>query len=402
MPPYAVHVSVIFVLEIFLETETQFLRIYGPPGTGKTMTVIELIKQIFTLDPTTNIIVATPSNSAANLFTTALIASEMFRNPLDFVRLVSNNQVEKNLIPDYLQRYCATVSIATENNRRKKELHVIEASELRKNLTKFEVMNYRICIATVSCFGSLMQMKFSEDHFSHVIIDEAGQSTETETLIPISLLTKFKGQVILAGDPLQLGPISHSRYVKSLSLDASLLERLLTTNSCYAQNADSEYDPRFVTKLKINYRSLPSVLKVYNDLFYNGELHGAVNDETSSEAEMLSMILDNEIVFPEATGQSCGVFFVDVKKGRNSRVIDSCSWFNDGEISAIISFLSKMSMMGIEFKNIGVVSLIKIKSSSLTNCLRFFPDHTLRTSSEKVQAQNFCWISRHRLESGNS
>jgi RNA helicase armi len=325
--------------------------------TGKTLTIIELIKQVFTLDPTSNLIIATPSNSAANLFTSALVSSGMFKNPLDFVRFVSNNQVEKNLIPDDLQRYCATVSIsATDSNRKKNPTYEIEGMGLRRNLTKFEIMGYRICIATLSCFGTLMQMKFPDDHFSHVIIDEAGQSTEAESLIPISLLTKSKGQVILAGDPLQLGPISHSRYVKFLKLDSSLLTRLLTSNSCYAQRSDKEYDPRFVTKLKINYRSLPSVLKVFNDMFYNSELEGAVNDETSSEAEMLSMILEIDILLPKPTGKPCGVFFVDVVKGTNKRQLDSCSWYNEEEINSITSVLAHLNMAGIEFKHIGIVS----------------------------------------------
>lgn len=91
---------------------------FGCPGSGKTQTVIEAILQIHTLIKSSRIIIATPSNSAANLVTQQLINSNVFdpTNP-KFLRLVSNNQVEKELIPESLIKYCATISIAAEDNQ---------------------------------------------------------------------------------------------------------------------------------------------------------------------------------------------------------------------------------------------------------------------------------------------
>jgi RNA helicase armi len=296
--------------------------------------------------------VATPSNSAANIFTAALKSSSIFKSNFDFIRLVSNNQVEKNLIPDGHERYCATVSISSS----KKWPEAGSESPIQKNLTKEDLQNYRIIIGTLSVFGNLMQMSFPEDHFSHVIIDEAGQSTEAETLIPISLVAQHKGQVILAGDPLQLGPISNSRYVKSLNLNFSMMERLVETNKCYWKNSNGDYDPRFVTKLRINYRSIPSILKVYNDLFYKGELESAIDSHTSVEAEIFSIVMGIENLFYKPTNNLCGVFFVDVLKGKNRRVPDSSSWYNEEEINAIMSFLTRLVAGGVEFNDIGIVS----------------------------------------------
>lgn len=38
---------------------------------------------------------------------------------------------------------------------------------------------------------------FRVGHFTHVFLDEAGQATEPETLIPLSLLSETSGQVRL-------------------------------------------------------------------------------------------------------------------------------------------------------------------------------------------------------------
>lgn len=48
------------------------------------------------------------------------------------------------------------------------------------------VGRHRITVGTCSALGSLHYMGFPPDHFTHIIVDEAGQSLEPEILIPIS------------------------------------------------------------------------------------------------------------------------------------------------------------------------------------------------------------------------
>lgn len=61
------------------------------------------------------------------------------------------------------------------------------------------------------------------------------------------------GQLVLAGDPRQLGPVLRSPLAQKHGLGYSLLERLLTYNSLYKKGPDG-YDPQFITKLLRNYR----------------------------------------------------------------------------------------------------------------------------------------------------
>ena len=80
---------------------------------------------------------------------------------------------------------------------------------------------------------------------------QAGQATEPESMIPIGLVAPAEGQVVLAGDPLQLGPVLRSSLAKAYGLEMSFLERM-TLTEVYKRNekgfADhGYYDPLVVS-----------------------------------------------------------------------------------------------------------------------------------------------------------
>lgn len=92
------------------ETEKMPYVIFGPPGTGKTVTLVETVLQLIRNLPSARLLIGTPSNSSADLIIRRIIDSNVLTQG-EFIRLVSQNQVEKDLIPTDLKSYCATGDI---------------------------------------------------------------------------------------------------------------------------------------------------------------------------------------------------------------------------------------------------------------------------------------------------
>ena len=66
--------------------------LFGPPGTGKTSTVVEAIKQVWRTDERARVLVAAPSNTAADLLASKLL-EDVPRE--DILRLVSFRWLDK-------------------------------------------------------------------------------------------------------------------------------------------------------------------------------------------------------------------------------------------------------------------------------------------------------------------
>lgn len=172
------------------------------------------------------ILIAAPSNSAANLITERLIDSKILQEG-QFLRVVGHNAVERHQIPDELKPYCGTIDIglpAKEDADGYVPISQDNTNIVRYNSTQIQMK--RILIGTCNSLGSIIQLKMPSKHFSHVIVDESGQCIEPEVMVPICCV-KENGQIILAGDPMQLGPIVMSKYAENRGLDKSFLVRLL-------------------------------------------------------------------------------------------------------------------------------------------------------------------------------
>lgn len=69
----------------------------------------------------------------------------------------------------------------------------------------------------------MIDENFRKNHFSYIIIDEASQATEPDMLIPLAITNQaedegigFQAQIVIAGDPYQLGPVIRCRRIERL------------------------------------------------------------------------------------------------------------------------------------------------------------------------------------------
>lgn len=190
--------------------------------------------------------------------------------------MIAHHCLDDDSIPEKLLPYCATAELAAEGTSNR---FYCREDGPKMNCTMSVLGRHRITVGTCSTLGVLYNMGFPRGHFSHVLVDEAGQATEPEIMIPLNFIHSEHGQVILAGDPMQLGPVTQSKLAIHFGLSESFLSRLLQQ---FPYQRDPEgfeescYDPRLVTKLIMNYRSLPEILELPNSLFYDSELQSQV------------------------------------------------------------------------------------------------------------------------------
>jgi helicase MOV-10 len=91
---------------------------------------------------------------------------------------------------------------------------------------KEELMKFRVIVSTCVSASIPYGVGVPRGHFTHIFVDEAGQAAEPESMIPIKTMADNQTNIILSGDPKQLGPIVRSDLALSLKLGVSYLDRL--------------------------------------------------------------------------------------------------------------------------------------------------------------------------------
>ncbi|XP_018108097.1 RNA helicase Mov10l1 isoform X2 [Xenopus laevis] len=337
--------------------------LFGPPGTGKTVTIIEAILQIYYALPDSRILVCAPSNSAADLVCLRLHESNRLE-PGSMVRVNATSRLEETIC-DAIKPYCGP------------------GEDIRK------ASRFRIIISTCSSAGMFYQIGLRVGHFTHVFVDEAGQASEPECFIPLGLISEVTGQIILAGDPMQLGPIIKSRVALAYGLNVSFLERLMA-RPLYLRDEETygacgNYNPLLITKLMKNYRSHGALLHLPSKLFYHKEL------EVCADQAVVNKLLR----WDKLPHKGFPLIFHGVR-GTEMREGSNPSWFNPSEAVQTMRYcciLAKHVTTSVSAKDIGVITPYRKQGEKIRKLLRTVDLSDIKVGSvEEFQGQEYLVI----------
>lgn len=222
------------------------ILIIGPYGTGKTFTLAQAVKHILKQQEN-RVLICTHSNSAADLYIKDYLHPyvETGNPQARPLRVYFRNRWVKTVHP-VVHQYCLISSTHATFQMPQKE----------------DVIRHRVVVVTLSTSQYLCQLDLEPGFFTHILLDEAAQAMECETIMPLALATKTT-RIVLAGDHMQLSPFVYSEFARERNLHVSLLDRLY-------EHYPAEFPCRIL--LCENYRSHEAIINYTSDLFYEGKL----------------------------------------------------------------------------------------------------------------------------------
>jgi regulator of nonsense transcripts 1 len=240
--------------------------IQGPPGTGKTVTSALIVWHLINTCKHPLVLVIAPSNVAADHLTEKIhqtglrvlrVAARcrehtLDAGPVDFLTL--HQQIKHYTIRPQLQKLLQ-LKQETGYLSDKDQAALIT---LKKRAEKDLLCAAQVVVATCSGSGDnrLVGMRFPA-----VLLDEAAQACEPESLIP---LMKGARQVVLVGDHRQLGPVILDKKAAKACYGRSLFERLIQTGM----------KP---IRLQVQYRMHPCLSEWPSNAFYEGTLQNGIS-----------------------------------------------------------------------------------------------------------------------------
>ncbi|XP_044295857.1 probable helicase senataxin [Varanus komodoensis] len=350
--------------------------IHGPPGTGKSKVIVGLVCRILgersgketpmqswnAKNKQNRVLVCAPSNAAVDELMKKIILEFKGKCP-DMKKALDKTAPGKD---QDLQRRKADLDRQLDMLSRQRAMNRGEAEkkqQLDEKITRLskererlasqlkeirhvsQEMQAKIILAshiiccTLSTSGiALLETTFrrqGSDPVSCVIVDEAGQSCEVETLIPLIHGCK---KLVLVGDLKQLPPTVKSMKAQEYDYHQSLMGRLWRHQKEQLQEGQSGTPP--VLQLTIQYRMHPEICLFPSKYIYDHAL------KTDRQTEVSRFSLD----WPFQP-----YLLFDVLDGREER--DNGSYVNPQEIKLVIELLKlireRRSSIG---RNIGIIT----------------------------------------------
>lgn len=245
--------------------------IQGPPGTGKTVTSATIIYH-FAQMGRGPVLVCAPSNVAVDHLTEKIHLtglrvvriSAKWREDVDTsVSFLSLHNQLKNYDRPELKKYIRLKEELGELSAKDENKYFELKIRAEKDIIKAA---HVICTTSIGAgAGILKGIKFSA-----VLLDEATQAVEPESLIPLMHRPR---QVVLVGDHRQLGPVVLNKKAVKAGFDQSLFERLISLG----------LRP---VRLQVQYRMHPCLADFPSNMFYEGTLQNGVTAAERSRKTM--------------------------------------------------------------------------------------------------------------------
>ena len=366
-----------------------FFLIHGPPGTGKTITCVEVISQLVSRGY--RVLAAADSNVAVDNLVERLdriglnvvrighparVIPSLRRRSIDYLvqdeqdyrkaqelrekayaikeqmeerftfpemrwrrglsdeailRLASEGKTTRGIPKKKIEEMKRWIELKQDVDALFKDARALEDRAVRRILKNAAV----ICVTNSTAGSELL----GSEKFDIAVIDEATQSTEPSSLIPVLKAKRF----IMAGDHKQLPPTVLNEEAMRGSLSRSMFERLLAL-----------YGDKIRVMLEVQYRMNEEIAEFPNNEFYEGRLRADERVRWQTIAELVPSITELEFVMADKplvfidTAYSAG-FEERMRRGSTSRE-------NEGEARLVKFIVERLLDAGVRAEDIAVIS----------------------------------------------
>jgi predicted DNA helicase len=249
--------------------------------------------------------------------------------------LAAEGKTSRGIPPGKIQSMARWLNLQEQISEQAEEALELEAQATRKLLDDTTV----VCATNATAGASVL-----EDYkFDRVVIDEATQSIEPATLIPMIKGSRF----IMAGDHQQLPPTVLNRDAQE-SLQITLFERLR-----------AQYPSEMNRMLTVQYRMHESIMAFPNQAFYDAQLkahpsvarHSLANYELNNRDSGLPSWVANAIK-PEPVS-----LFLDTQDtAKEEQAPRSHSYRNPTEASVLYQLGEALINAGLAPHELGIIS----------------------------------------------